>query len=98
MIVRPKALDLFCCAGGASMGLHRAGFDVSGVDVAPQPHYPFKFTQEDVLNIRPDQLRKADLVWASPPCQRFCDLAKRNGNAHEWPDLIEPVRKLLQLS
>lgn len=93
-----RALDLFCCAGGASMGLHRAGFEVSGVDIYPQPRYPFKFTQADVLKIRPDQIAKADLVWASPPCQRFSDLAKRNGNAHEWPDLIEPVRKMLQLS
>lgn len=91
--MRPKALDLFCCAGGASMGLHRAGFDVIGVDVKRHKNYPFEFIQTDALGyaIPPD----AAFAWASPPCQPFSDLAKRNGNADDWPDLIEPMRKKL---
>lgn len=32
--MRPRALDLFCGAGGASMGLHRAGFEVHTADAA----------------------------------------------------------------
>ena len=90
-----RALDLFCCAGGAAMGLHRAGFDVVGVDIRPQPRYPFEFHQADAVKF---PLNGFDFIWASPPCQRFSDLAKRNGNADDWPDLIEPIRNRLEKS
>lgn len=95
-MTRPRLLDLYCCAGGAAWGYHQAGFDVVGVDIKPQPRYPFKFIQADALALPNFCLVAFDAIHASPPCQRFSDLAKRNGNAEEWPDLIEPTRALLQ--
>jgi DNA (cytosine-5)-methyltransferase 1 len=89
---RPVIADLCCGAGGAAMGYHRAGLDVIGFDITDQPHYPFPFIRCDVLDI---DLRGFDAVHASFPCQRFSDLAKRNGNAEDWPDLITPMRPRL---
>jgi len=86
---------LFCCAGGASVGYARAGFDVVGVDIKPQPNYPFEFYQADALTFPLDGF---DIVHASPPCQRFSDLAKRNKNAHKHPDYIFPIRHRLAIS
>lgn len=88
-------LDLFCCAGGAGVGYSRAGFQVVGVDIHRQPHYPLPFIQADVMKLDPKFIALFDAVHASPPCQAYSDLAKRNRNADDWPRLIEPVRKLL---
>jgi len=89
---KPRLLDLFCGAGGAAMGYHRAGFEVVGIDIKPQPRFPFEFHQADALTY---PLEGFDAIHASPPCQSYSDLAKRNGNADEWPRLIDPVRNLL---
>jgi DNA (cytosine-5)-methyltransferase 1 len=93
---RPLLLDLFCGAGGAAMGYHRAGFEVVGVDIRKQPHYPFRFIQGDALN-PPVDLSAFDAIHASPPCQKFTPL-KAMWNSREYPDLIEPTRSLCQLS
>jgi DNA (cytosine-5)-methyltransferase 1 len=94
-----RILDLFCGAGGATAGYRRAFpyAEIVGVDIAPQPHYVGDaFDQGDALEYLDGlyhfPIDRYDLIHASPPCQRFSDLAKRNGNAHEWPDLIEPTR------
>lgn len=89
-----KALDLFCGAGGASMGLHRAGFDVTGVDMNPMPDYPFSFIQDDALEYPPDGYT---LIWASPPCQAHSRLSGVRKDK-EYPDLIASMRERLEKS
>lgn len=66
---RPRLLDLFCCAGGAAMGYARAGFEVVGVDIEPQPNYPFTFLCHDALRFVREFGHKYDAIHASPPCQ-----------------------------
>lgn len=89
--MKPKALDLFCCAGGAAMGLHQAGYEVMGMDIRPQPRYPFRFIQADAMAI---DWAGYDLIWASPPCQEYSALHALYPD-REYPDLIAPVRKRL---
>lgn len=91
------ALDLFCGAGGASMGLHRAGFDVVGIDINPQPRYPFKFIQADATR-PPVELERFDFIWASPPCQGFTAYKRRHGHVKPRPNLIPETRGLLKAS
>jgi DNA (cytosine-5)-methyltransferase 1 len=95
----PRLLDLFCGAGGASMGYHRAGFDIVGVDIAPQPNYPFRFIETDALSVLAESvtlLGHFDVVHASPPCQAYSAMSNcRPGLAQEYPDLIAYVRHLL---
>lgn len=92
--MRPRLLDLFCGAGGCSMGYHRAGFDVVGVDNRPQPRYPFAFVQADALEYGLEHGTEFDAIHASPPCQRYSVATAPHGNKgrDKHPDLIEPTR------
>lgn len=93
--MKPTLLDLFCGQGGAAMGYYNSGFNIIGIDIQPQPLYPFPMITADALTL-PINLNKIDAIHASPPCQRYSDLAYRNGNADIYPDLIEPIRQILE--
>ena len=86
----PLLLDLFCCAGGAAMGYAKAGFDVVGVDIEPQPNYPFEFHQDDAINFLALEGHNFDAIHASPPCQAYSETQRLRGNTH--PELIPQVR------
>ena len=96
--MRPRLLDLFCGAGGAAMGYSRAGFDVVGVDIKPQPRYPFLFVQADALR-PPFRLEDLDAIHASPPCQGYSALRHLPWlKDRVYPLLLEPVRAMLAAS
>lgn len=92
---RPRLLDLFCGAGGAGMGYFRAGFNVVGVDIKPQPRYPFAFVQADALDYAAEHGHEYDAIHASPPCQKYSAMTKRRWQDREHPDLVAPTRALL---
>lgn len=91
-----RILDLFCKAGGASMGYHMAGFEVEGLDIDPQPNYPFRFFQGDALTINPRKIRRRyQAVVASPPCLGYTTLAARYPHINH-DKLIPATRDLLE--
>jgi hypothetical protein len=95
-----KLLDLFCGAGGASVGYDRAGFTVTGIDNTPHPDYPFEFVQADAMEVLTDTtyLRQFDVIHASPPCKAFTKTgwAVKYGYNGNHADLLTPARQALQ--
>lgn len=94
-------LDLFCGAGGASVGYNRAGFDVTGVDIRPQPHYPFKFIKGDAVEFIREHGKEYDVIHASPPCQGYSKHTRPNSKyvhyskGSDEPRLIDTIRQLI---
>lgn len=84
-----RLLDLFCGVGGCAMGYHLAGFEVTGIDIASQPNYPFRYCRADAIDVLEDTeyLRSFDLVHGSPPCQPYS--VTRGLARHSRPILIE---------
>lgn len=93
----PRLLDLFSCAGGAAMGYHRAGFEVVGVDIEPQPRYPFEHYVADALTFLAEHGHEFDAVHASPPCQTFTAYKRKgHGVGEGYLNLIPQTREALR--
>jgi len=102
--VRPRLLDLFCGAGGAAKGYYDAGFEVVGVDIMPQPNYPFEFIHGDAIEFLERMVAGGTFEWkgpglfaavhASPPCQAHSTLGSL-WKDRKHPDLVAPTRDLL---
>jgi DNA (cytosine-5)-methyltransferase 1 len=104
---RPRLLDLFCCEGGAGTGYRRAGFKaLVGVDLVPQPRYPFEFVRADAIeamdylltggDVAGYRLGDFDAIHASPPCQDYSKAMRHLTSG--YPRLIGPVRQRLEAS
>ena len=102
-----RVLDLFCCAGGAALGYHRAGFEVDGCDIADRPRYPFAYHRGDALDhlarlIDTGDINRYALIHNSPPCQAGCTLTVGTNRARGWggehAQLIPELRVLLDAS
>lgn len=92
---KPRLLDLFCCQGGAARGYADAGFDVVGIDIDPQPRYPFEFHQADALKFLLENYEEFDAFHASPPCQAHTTAQRIQGRNH--PDFIWATRAAFDL-
>src|SRR3990167_8370847 len=92
-----RLLDLFCGAGGAAAGYKRAGFEVVGIDIAFQKHYPFEFHQADALKYLAEHGQEFDAIHASPPCQSYAITNNiwKKPDGH-YPDLVVPTRRALE--
>ncbi|MBT0771368.1 DNA cytosine methyltransferase [Kineosporia sp. J2-2] len=91
--VGPRLVDLCCCQGGASRGYTDAGFVVTGVDIFPQPRYPYPFHQADAIEFAAQHGAGFDAIAASFPCQAYtaCWQIQRR----EHPQLIDIGREVL---
>lgn len=94
-----RILDICSGAGLAAIGYHQSGWSVTGVDIAPQPRYPFEFIQADALEVLADlnYCRQFDAIHASPPCQKHSNAtAQFRKKGKDYTDIISAVRNRLE--
>jgi len=93
---RPRVLDLYCGQGGAAIGYHQAGYDVTGVDHDPthRRYYPYPFIAANAIGYLLAHGNEYDLIHASPPCQRYS--AGNRATDRTYPDLVAPTRRALE--
>ena len=95
--MKPQGLDLFCGGGGCSKGYADAGFEMTGVDIAPQPHYPYRFVQADWAEYLAEHWQEYDFIHASPPCQGYSRMRHLPWlQGRNYPRLIGEVRSSLE--
>jgi DNA (cytosine-5)-methyltransferase 1 len=97
----PKLLDLFCGAGGASVGYFRAGFEVTGLDIKYGKRYPHTYKRMSIQDVTVDMLMEYDVIHASPPCQTFSvtrNLRIAQGKSTDKVDWLDFTRELLVAS
>lgn len=75
-----------------AVGYHRTGFDVTGVDIYPQPRYPYEFHHADAMTFPLDGY---DAIHASPPCQHYAPVTRWRGTTDHHPDLVDATRQRL---
>lgn len=96
---KPTALDLFSGAGGLSLGLHLAGFEVAAaveVDAWAADTYEANFSsvplvRADIVELSDRVLTKykgVDLVAGGPPCQGFSIAASHRRDATDPRNLL----------
>lgn len=91
-----KLLDLYCCQGVCGYGFEQAGFDVTGVDIEPQPKHPSKFIQADAVEYLLSRGHEYDYIHASPPCQEHSTASMQfRILGKSYPDLIAATRAAL---
>ena len=97
--MKPRLLDLYCGAGLAADGYDEAGWEIIGVDINPQPDYPYYFVQEDALRYVREWGYTFAAIHASPPCQFLTSarhLRTAQGGESKYPDLLTPTLQALR--